>query len=61
MKNIPVFKTTDGKYIHGRELTEALLAAMYKDRDHIIWEGEKILLEKQHKDEKGNWVVIVRR
>ncbi len=60
MKNIPTFKTPDGKYIYGRELVESLLAALYKDKDHIIWEGEKITMDKQLKSKDG-WIVIVRR
>ncbi len=58
MKNIPVFKTTNGKYIYGNRYVTELTNAVYADKESITVDGIDVQILSSVRNEE-EWIVIV--
>jgi len=59
MKNVPTFKTDQGKFIYGRKYIELLTNAVYKDQTKITIDGINIDILSSTRTEES-WIVIIK-
>lgn len=58
MRNIPTFKTTNGKTIYERHIVEKLTNAVYADKSSCIIKGKKVNI-LSHSRCQESWDVVV--
>ena len=59
IKNIPTFKTDQGKYIFERKYVELLTNAVYRDQTKITIDGINIEILSSDRNEES-WIVIIK-
>lgn len=59
MKNIPKFKTIDGKWILGRRLVEELTNAVYADKEKINIDGTEVEIVFSERNDR-EWIVTIK-
>ncbi len=59
LKNVPTFKTDQGKFISGRKYVELLTNAVYKDQTKITIDGINIEILSSDRTEES-WIVIIK-